>query len=315
MRILLDTHTILWMYFDSKIEFERYVNYIYKYALHNDTYYLLVIDSGGSARFADIFIYRETGGELEYIGGFMTLDQSAKVISFNGQLYLIERSYNYYTKFTDTITIYKLTSDGLENYVCIYLSPEKYQWKNIDSNGQPYEEAVTDYVNSIKEDLMIKSQINDDLEIYTGDETTKFDRDKLLRLNSVAGEAHFLNDRFYEIDYNNDGVAEYIDKRFWFPSNYTRLDLITDTYIFTDKQIVSTNSGFSEDNVTLVQLWFKEIEGKTFTFRLFLTYGYNYLLNVALIENTYVTQVQNYLIAPESVFVVRSGKIQNNAAK
>jgi hypothetical protein len=158
-------------------------------------------------------------------------------------------------------------------------------------------------VNSVKEDLMNKSPINDNIVVYTGDETNDFDRDKLLRLKSVGGDYDY-----YEIDFNNDGVVEYVEKRFWFPSNYTTLHLQNNTYKFTDKRIVSINGGFSEEEITLVQLWFKKIEGKVFTFRLFLLYEYNYLLNVALIEDTDVTQVQNYIIAPKSEFVVSSGQ-------
>ena len=56
----------------------------------------------------------------------------------------------------------------------------------------------------------------------------------------------------------------------------------------------------------LVQLWFKEIEGKIYTFRLLLNNGYNYVLNVSLIEGIGITQVQSYIIVPKKEFQIQS---------
>ena len=293
--------------YDSKSEFNRYVRHIYKYELNNDSYYLLLVDSGGSARFVNIRLYKEVGGELIPTDYLDSLDFNARIIRHNNVLYLINKSYNYNSKFTDKVSIFKLLPDQIGGYVTIELSPEKYEWKNIYSYGQQHERAITNYVDSIKDDLMIKSPISDDIEVYKGDENENFDYDRLLRLKSVSGSNFTSDELFYEIDFNNDGIPEYIDKRFWFPSNYTTLHIVNNTYKFTDTRIISINGGFTEEGINLVQLWFKEIEGKTYTFRLFLTHGYNYFLNVSLIENTDVTQVQSYIIAPESKFVIESG--------
>ena len=81
-----------------------------------------------------------------------------------------------------------------------------------------------------------------------------------------------------------------------------RLSLLSDFYKFTDKRLISINGGFNRDDSMLIQLWFKEIDGKMFTFRLFLKDGYNYYLNVSLVENTNVTQVQSYIIVPKCEF-------------
>jgi len=287
--------------FDSKDEFGQYVRHIYEYEVENITYYLLVVDSGGSARFVNNFIYKETVGELSLVDSWGSLDMNAKVIEYDNNLYFIEQSYNYYSKFVDTVYIYKLLPVRLENYVSIEFLPEAFTWENIYANGQSYTAAVTDYINSIQDDLMAKSPINDDIQVYIGDETENIGHDRQLRLKSVGG-----NETYYEIDFNNDGIPEYLEKHFWFPSNYTRLYLMNDTYRFSESRILSIDNNFNSEGMTLIQLWFKKIGDQVFTFRLFLNSGYNYSLNVTLIDKTYVTQVQSYIVVPKNKFVVNS---------
>ena len=111
-------------------------------------------------------------------------------------------------------------------------------------------------------------------------------------------------------DVNNDGAPEYIDKHYWFPSNYTKLYLINSTYKFTDTRIVTIDTPFDQQigqqSLMLVQLWFKKFGNKNYTFRLFLVGGYNYLLNVSLVEDTNVTQIQSYIAVPQNKFIVSS---------
>ncbi len=46
----------------------------------------------------------------------------------------------------------------------------------------------------------------------------------------------------------------------------------------------------------LIQLWFKEIGGKIFTFRIYHISSYNYVLDVSLIEGDNVTRVRTDLL-------------------
>ncbi|HEY9058896.1 MAG TPA: hypothetical protein VIO64_00100 [Pseudobacteroides sp.] len=284
-------------YYDSKKDFDRYEIHIYKYSLDKNTYYLMVANSGGSARFVYIHLYKETDGELKVLDDWTSLDLNARVIKYNGKLYFIESSYNYYSKYTDTIYIYRLVPDKIKDFVAIEFKPNKFEWEEVFNNHQPYEKNITSYVASIKDDLMSKSPIDDNIQVYLGDEKNKIDADKKLRLKSV-GRDH----DYYEIDFNNDGEPEYFERHFWFPSNYTTLHLINNIYKFTNNRTVSIDGDFSRENSTLIQLWFKKIQGKVFTFRLFLNSGYNYFLNVSLVEDTNVTQIQSYLIAPKNKF-------------
>jgi|GEM_PF-5315846 len=107
-------------HYDDKKDFNIYVSHIYKYSLNKNTYYLLVADSGGSARFVDIDIYKELDGELKPLDSWVSLDINARVIKYNNNLYFIESSYNYYSKYTDTICIYKLAPDKIKDFVVIF---------------------------------------------------------------------------------------------------------------------------------------------------------------------------------------------------
>jgi len=283
---------------------ERNTKHIYRYTLNEKTYYLLVVDSGGSAGFMYISLYEEKEATLLRIGGFISMDPSARVFSFNNQMYYLERSCDYNFKCIDRVCITKLSSGIPRDFVVIQLVPEQYLWESIYSNETLNTATITDYVGSIKDELMSKSSVGSDIEVFIGDENDVFDSDKLLRLGSVEGFYSNYN-RFFEIDFDNNGVNEYIDKAFWFPSNRLRLSLICNTYQFSDNQIASTSRSFEKQGFSLIQLWFKKIDGKVFTFKLYLVYGYNYVLNVSLIEGDSVTQVQSYIIVPEVTLIRR----------
>ena len=275
---------------------------VHKYTLGGNTYYLIVSTPQGSGRFVSIVINQLVNGKLTQIDLLESFDWNAGVVTYENALYLADTSYNYYSKFKDTVVIYKLEPGGLEHYVSIQLLPDQFSWKNIYSNRQPYRDDVAAYVDEIKEDLMKKSPINDDIELYLGDETEDFDNDKRLRLKSVAG-----NYDFYEIDVNNDGGVEYARRNFWFPSNYTQLYLQNSMYQFMDGRVVELSCDFGHEDYNLIQLWFQKIGDKVFTFRLFLVDGYNYLLNISLMAGATITQVQSYLIAPKRVFEISTG--------
>ena len=284
-------------YYESKKDFDRYVSHIYKYNIDKNTYYLLVADSGGTARFVDITIYKESDGELKDVDRLRSLDLDARVNKYNDDFYLIESSYNYNSKNTDTINIYRLVPDEIKEFVAIEFKSNKYECKEVYNNHQPYEKSITSYVVSMKDDIIAKSTMDENIKVYLGDENKKFNNDKQSRLKSVGGDHDY-----YEIDFNNDGEPEYFERDFWFPSNSTTLHLIYNFYKFTDTRIISINGDFDKANSTLLQLWFKEIDGKVFTFRLFLKDQKNYFLNVSLVEDTNITQVQSYLFTPQNEF-------------
>ena len=293
--------------YSSKKDFNKHVQNVYQYSLGKQIYYLMVADSGGSARFVNISIYKSTDTGLIQWDNRTSLDFDAKVIKHNEELFYIELLYNYYSKYVDTAVICKLAEGGFGNSVIVELSPSKFEYKMIYSNHSSADQSITKYIDGIKNDLMAKSQINDTIEAYIGEETNDFDNNRLLRLKSVGG-----NKDYYEIDFNNDGIVEYLSKYHWFPSNYTSLQLIPEMYQFEESRILAVEHNFFDPERLLIQAWFQEIEGKIYTFRLFLNDGYNYVLNVSLIDGNDVMQIQSYIIAPKKEVHIQSQVLETS---
>lgn len=170
---------------------------------------------------------------------------------------------------------------------------ETYAWKKIYDNHASYEAEISEYLESIKEELMDTIYHSSGKEIFTGDETTEFEADKLLRLKSVRSS----DDTYYKIDFNNDQQDEYILK------HAALMGMDTSVQQFTEKGIIileydDTVRDFEDE---LIQMWFKKIDGKVFTFRMYRNEeSSSYLLNISLIEDTQITQVQTHIIVPEN---------------
>lgn len=268
-------------------------DYVYSYHLGQENYYLLVTDTGGSARLVDIVILKETEGELVFLDGWTSLDLYAKVIEYEGSFYLLERSYNYYSKHTDSLTIYQMTPQGVGPSITFNLVPVSYHLSMIYSDAKSWEKEIKDYIESIQEELMDLSTINDDIQFFSGKESLVSDKDRSSRLKSVGKDCDY-----WEIDFNNDKTPEYVYKHFWFPSNSLPIGLETTAYQFTSRRITEIETPFYTGNASLLQLWFQEFQGKVFTFRLFFSLDH-YVLNVSLIENSRISQIQTWVIAPE----------------
>ena len=54
-------------------------------------------------------------------------------------------------------------------------------------------------------------------------------------------------------------------------------------------------------------MWFKKIDGKVFTFRIYHVSDYNYVLNTVLVEGNHVMQVRNDIFSPQRKFVITEG--------
>lgn len=69
-----------------------------------------------------------------------------------------------------------------------------------------------------------------------------------------------------------------------------------------------TEAGLSGE-INLVQMWFREIGGKIYTFRMYDVGDYNYMLNIVLLEGDHVTQIRSYIVIPQRHFVLTEGKV------
>lgn len=66
----------------------------------------------------------------------------------------------------------------------------------------------------------------------------------------------------------------------------------------TDSYVELPQLSMDEQGEDLVQMWFKEIEGKVYTFRLYYVSDYSYMLDVSLLEKNQLKAIRRYLLLP-----------------
>jgi len=66
---------------------------------------------------------------------------------------------------------------------------------------------------------------------------------------------------------------------------------------------------FIQKDDELIQMWFKEIEDKVFTFCVYHTSEYSYMLNVILVENDKVITIRTDIFSPKRQFLISEGDL------
>ena len=101
-------------------------------------------------------------------------------------------------------------------------------------------------------------------------------------------------------------MPEYQSKRYWFPSNFTTLYLITEEYRLENITLKLQETWepecpyrYPNYGYELIQRWYQEFDGQIYTFQLFLTEGYNYYMNVSLWEKEHISWIASYYITPQ----------------
>lgn len=273
-----------------------YINRIYQYAIEDDTYFLFMEDSGGSARFMINACYRLTEEVPEYLGDQWNTWWNDYVVPYEGEFYLVDGNYNFYSKYVDRIYLHRLTSEGIsEDATEVVLSPVSYVWTDGYKSDDAALEQIDSYVEEIGEELMEVSPINDDVEVYVGCEE--------LVTDAVLRQRLLWSYDWYRVDYDNDGQSEYLARHYWYPSNSTTLWLLTERYRMDGITVQLYESWepecpYSYYDYELIQLWYQEFDGKIYTFQLFLTEGYNYYLSVSLVEGSQVSWIASYYVTP-----------------
>lgn len=270
--------------------------YAYRITLGRTDYFLL-LQYSVTGKLGDLHIYRGTTGGLAYVSTYQPAYLGGKIIRHSDGVYIVERPFPWFEhpRYLDNIMIHRLIPEGGQNAV-IEVVPESYKWQKIYDNRASYGGAVTDYLEEIKTDLADLSYRSKDEEVYTGDEDPEIDPNRFLRLGSVVSPY----ETFYKIDFNNDRKDEFISKGKSYNHIYAGI------YQFTGKGIAGLeyDETGGESLGRPVQLWFKEIGGKVYTFRLFYHEDSYYVLNVSLIEGARITQVQTHLIVPRLKYIM-----------
>lgn len=259
---------------------------------------------GGAGKEYYMTLKVRNGKGLDEIASFGTLyHPKGRVIKDGGNYYYIFFQHNYNLKCNDGIRAYRLNENaGRENILVRYI-PEEYVWENLYMTE---DKLVRDYVENIRDVITSEEYIErgaryNYYNVMEGDETK--DTEDL----STEG-----NKEFYKIDFTNTEIPVYIERVLYEPSNsyQGQICLKFSFYLYnTEKEEMVKFDALNFDNNDktangLLQMWFKEFNGKVYTFQLYAMDDFSYMLNVFLVERGRITPVRVDYILPKRTIVV-----------
>lgn len=265
--------------------------------------YIFVYKSGGSNGAVSVALTKLVNNKFVILSEFETQNSGfGEIIQYKDYFYYIFLQYNYNLKNYDSIKLHKLGLNTDTETMLIRYLPEKYIWKNIYNIKTDFNSNLAEYIDNIKDsitsDKYLENGLVKDISIYCGDEIE--DTDFIL--------ADDYN-QYHKIDFANLGVPVYIRKSSHIPSDYRSTWHLKAKFYIYDSQ---NNSAIELNNLELgkylpqgmelVQLWFKKINDKIFTFRIYHISDYNYMLNVILIEGDKITQIRTDIFSPQRAF-------------
>lgn len=280
---------------------------------NRDTY-IFLYKSGGSNGVVSVEKAELIDGQFVYVYDFpIQNDGNGRVIQYEGEYYYVFLQYNYQLKQYDGIRIHRLGDNPESENMHIRYLPKGYEWKCIyDASGDVTQE-MDKYLESMKEDITSSEYLESGhSDTIFGDTCREYYGNGEKFCDFELPDSY---DKLYEADITNTGIPIYMTKSAFQSSSvgswwslrmtFYLYDTLTDSMLELDK--MSINNMTSEYN--LVQMWFEEIGGKVYTFRIYHLSDYNYVLSVILVEGDQVTPIRMELISPKREFVLTEGEV------
>ena len=290
----------------------------------------LFYDSGGTAGFADMDIWRLTAdSDPELLHTFPMQRGTARLLDYEGAYYFVARHYNFYTG--ETTGFYVLTADT-DNTLQLYSlnlenKENKKRWIETYRNGnmEPrLEQSLAAYIESIKRDVEEKTVSNDDYQLIDGNAETPYQESDTAFPLDAFSNSQYDKKCCRIVDLDNDGSEECVKKSIWYPSSLSsELCLTVELYKEYESYVhlaqicfpffTSTDS-YADDLGTVVsdaeifttvpvQLWFQTFDQKVYTFCVNRIRGSSdYLLEVSLIEGEQLHPLLQYLLIAEKKY-------------
>lgn len=245
-------------------------------------------------------------GELVLIEQFDTTNCGyGRVVSCQGDYYYMHMVYNYNLKNYDEVRIYRLGPDVEAENLRVCYMPESYTWTTVYENDTGA--GFAEYINEVQEQLISGDYLEIGEEgvpaLYLGDEEIVWDvPEEVLPRRGLY---------VYRTDMTNSGVPIYVVRHIFAPSG-GGLSLEMDVYYYMYFQesgeyreveaLTTWGNGGRIGQGELVQMWFKEHDGKNYICQVFHIDDYKYLLNVLLMEGNQIHVVSQSIAIPNRVF-------------
>ncbi len=283
---------------------------VFRFYCDGKMYYLFRPEIKGSSGYCEVEIREYVNGEFVCLDHFgVPYEGGGSVITYQDEYYYIALQFNRNLTECDEIRIHKLGANVATENIRIRYIPSAYTWTTVYANEAYEAEAIESYISDIQDDFWGSGYIEDgtiynDLINYVGDEVAVDD------FSEELSERHEV----YVVDFANIGMPIYVNKWIFEPSGVYKAAHINLTYYVESLDEIGFEAIEEIEykpylQHELIQLWFREIDGKIYTFELFYLGNYNYLLNVMLMEGDQVTQINKTILTPEWKFEFIEGTV------
>lgn len=305
------------------------------FAADGQEFFLFCYYTGGRESTEYLHLMKRAGEELILVQTLYKKSHGrAELIQYDGEFYYVYLEFNQYLKGFEGINVCRLNESPGENtnMLQICFTPVKYVWKDLRTSFYTEEgENMETYMRDVKRELLALDEADEEfgrpvhylefgeryglIHTYFGDEkeADSFDlKDSLYVNEGISGDI----DTVYKMDIANCGTPLYISKHMKaYDDRKAYLDI---RYLYYDSQTASYEEldrlGYSNGgvaNINLVQTWFKEIGGKSYTCQVYHVGEFNYIFQMILLDGTKASTICTALIAPQREFVVTDEVVEN----
>lgn len=234
------------------------------------------------------------------------------VIRYGDKFYLIAGENGVNAGEERGYTIYRLGYGSPGDSISIRspFQSEEYAVESYDADSAEIQ-AFTEngYIDKVLQDFSSGKYLHegnreDGAKIYYGDEEFAFD-----------WVSEGITYKIYRMDVANCGCPVYLCKDMYLPKE--DMDVVknlgvdffyfdTEKFFFRKLEELSIPQQAADYGEVgyLVQMWFKEMEGKVYTFRVYNLSHYNYLMDIALVEGDKVTSIGTYFLWAKNKFAL-----------
>lgn len=277
----------------------------------NTEYYVYVYGNPGTGGYCSTHVTKRKSGETEWTEDYIMMQAQgfAELICYEGEYYFVFIQSNKRLKYQDGIRIYRIESDDVQaDNVFIRCIPEGFEWGEDYVSSESPGEELSLYIEEIKD------EVTDSHYIERGDTrgahgNMESDGEAAPEIPLVA-EGQYYEKRYQnikKIDFANMGVPIYFWTYMYHGERYPA-GVEAEFYMYDKSRNKIFEVGEWPGDMT-VQLWFHEIDGKVYTFLVYRLAGYNYMLNVRLIEGNEVTSIAQYHIIPRFSYEITEGQL------
>lgn len=239
------------------------------------------------------------------------------VIQYEDGFYFMMDNTNINMQEWDEVIVCRLSYDSPRDSMRIRYCPGGYVWKEcpLDTDDSDIQPLIEDgYMDKVMQDFssgkyLYEGSREDGAEIYYGDEALAFEW-------VSEGETY----KVYEMDIANCSLPVYMCKKMFLPSAYgtaARKNLGVDFFYLDpgsrspqklEELSIQGGTEWGQEKICLVQMWFKEMDGKVYTFRVYNLSNYNYMMSIALVDGNIVSPLKRYFLLPRRKFILEEVK-------